>query len=233
MADGSKRCLRCGQDLPVEAFSKHRSRPDGLQAYCKSCTSEANRANGRRNRERSNIATPTTKACARCGQVKSADEFHVDRRRRDGLYSNCKVCHRVITDRWKAGNPSEVSRAAKASYRRHAPKRREEARLYRLAHVERYRANARKWKRLNRQRATAIEAIRRGRKRDAPGDATPSQIAARIDYYGGRCWMCGAPWEHIDHVKPLAKGGSNWPANLRPACGPCNLAKSDHWPLAA
>jgi len=42
--------------------------------------------------------------------------------------------------------------------------------------------------------------------------------------------MCGAPWEHIDHVKPISKGGSNWPANLRPACEPCNLRKSDQWP---
>ena len=45
------------------------------------------------------------------------------------------------------------------------------------------------------------------------------------------CWMCGAEATEIDHVKPLSAGGSNWPANLRPACHPCNRAKSNHWPL--
>lgn len=31
-------------------------------------------------------------------------------------------------------------------------------------------------------------------------------------------------------TKPLAEGGSNWPANLRPACRHCNAVKKDAWP---
>lgn len=64
-----------------------------------------------------------------------------------------------------------------------------------------------------------------------PGFCTPEQLIARIDYYANRCWMCGAPADQIDHVKPLAKGGSNWPSNLRPACGACNYSKSRKWPF--
>ena len=37
--------------------------------------------------------------------------------------------------------------------------------------------------------------------------------------------MCGTEATAIDHVKPIARGGSNWPANLRPACTPCNSRK--------
>lgn len=70
---------------------------------------------------------------------------------------------------------------------------------------------------------------RRALKVGAPGFATPEQISARIAFYGHRCWMCGAPWRQIDHVKPLSKGGSNWPANLRPACRPCNGRKNNRW----
>ena len=64
----------------------------------------------------------------------------------------------------------------------------------------------------------------------ALGDVTAEQLQARIDYYGGRCWMCRAPWTCIDHVKPLSAGGCNWPANLRPACTPCNARKHNRWP---
>lgn len=39
------------------------------------------------------------------------------------------------------------------------------------------------------------------------------------------CWMCGAEATCMDHVVALCNGGSNWPSNLRPACGPCNGAK--------
>ena len=47
---------------------------------------------------------------------------------------------------------------------------------------------------------------------------------------GFRCAYCGAtPLQsplHVDHVKPVADGGSNDPANLITACGECNGGKS-------
>lgn len=47
---------------------------------------------------------------------------------------------------------------------------------------------------------------------------------------GGRCWYCGTqtnPFDdfRVDHVVPVADGGTNDPANLAPACHPCNAAK--------
>ncbi|NAE18264.1 hypothetical protein GUJ16_13385 [Enterococcus hirae] len=42
--------------------------------------------------------------------------------------------------------------------------------------------------------------------------------------------MCGHPASEIDHVKPLSRGGSAWPANLRPACRTCNSKKRARWP---
>lgn len=46
---------------------------------------------------------------------------------------------------------------------------------------------------------------------------------------GSSCVYCGCqegPF-HIDHVIPVAKGGTDDPANLTVACAPCNLSKSD------
>lgn len=31
--------------------------------------------------------------------------------------------------------------------------------------------------------------------------------------------------DHVDHIKALARGGSNWPSNLQLTCGPCNNRK--------
>ena len=72
---------------------------------------------------------------------------------------------------------------------------------------------------------------RNARKRQAAGHVTPEQLAARLAYYGARCYLCGTPWAHWDHVIPLARGGSNWPANLRPACVTCNVRKWAHMPV--
>lgn len=64
-----------------------------------------------------------------------------------------------------------------------------------------------------------------------PGRMTAEQMVARVSYYANRCWMCGGAADQIDHVKPLSKGGSHWPANIRPACAECNAHKSQRWPL--
>lgn len=229
----TKVCLRCSQTLPADQFSRNKNRPDGLQAYCKACTKAANAASMSRNAARTDVEIPAEKRCARCGQTKPAAAFYADRRRRDGLYANCRDCHRIVTDGWKAAHADEVLATRRASYQRNAEVRRAESRAYARAHAEATTAKNAAWKAENRARATAHEAVRRARIAGAAGHATAEQIAARVAYYGGRCWMCRAPWEHIDHVKPVARGGSNWPANLRPACASCNSAKRDRWPLAA
>ncbi len=48
--------------------------------------------------------------------------------------------------------------------------------------------------------------------------------------------MCRVRWVRAQNirelrVKPLAKGGSHWASNLRPACRSCNSRKGDRWPF--
>ena len=42
---------------------------------------------------------------------------------------------------------------------------------------------------------------------------------------GYMCRRCGAPAHHVDHVVPLARGGSDHEVNLQALCESCNLAK--------
>lgn len=106
----------------------------------------------------------------------------------------------------------------------------ERAREWALANPEARRVIRNRWKKTERGRLSdlANAHVRLARKRGAPGRATPDQLTARWNYYGGRCWMCFAEAKEFDHVIPLAGGGPNWPSNLRPACSPCNLRKGKH-----
>lgn len=58
---------------------------------------------------------------------------------------------------------------------------------------------------------------------------TAEQLSLRMAYFGNKCWMCGGAFDHIDHVKPLSRGGPHMLSNLRPACGSCNRSKSAKW----
>lgn len=51
-----------------------------------------------------------------------------------------------------------------------------------------------------------------------------------INRDGFICRYCGAIADHIDHVYPKSRGGSNEPSNLVCACAHCNLSKSDKTP---
>lgn len=51
---------------------------------------------------------------------------------------------------------------------------------------------------------------------------------------GYRCRECGATNKqtrlHVDHIKPVSKGGTNDLSNLQTLCEECNLAKyTDEW----
>jgi 5-methylcytosine-specific restriction endonuclease McrA len=52
---------------------------------------------------------------------------------------------------------------------------------------------------------------------------------AIFEKYNFKCAMCNVPLTlvtpHIDHIKPLAKGGKNEESNYQPLCETCNLRK--------
>lgn len=86
----------------------------------------------------------------------------------------------------------------------------------------------------SRLRKIANQSRRRARMAEAGGTATWEQIAQRVAAWGWRCWLCREPWEAVDHVIPIAQGGTNWPANLRPICRSCNSRKgAKRLPLSA
>lgn len=110
---------------------------------------------------------------------------------------------------WTAANPEAVQRIRKE---------------VRARQTEEQQQRIRALKRLQAQ-------VRRARKRNTMVlPFTDEQVRKRMSMFPG-CWMCGGPFEHIEHVKPLAAGGPHILANLRPSCGPCNLSKGYRWPL--
>lgn len=96
---------------------------------------------------------------------------------------------------------------------------------------ERGRARARAMRAANPERTKLSDAKKRRRRRSAPRiPFTVDALAQKISYWGGRCWICDAPWQAIDHVKPISKGGWDVLSNLRPICTSCNSKKHNKWP---
>ena len=86
----------------------------------------------------------------------------------------------------------------------------------------------------NRAAMIAAAHVKNARRKGAPTvPFTADQLEDRLSMFSG-CWMCGDDVSnglHVDHVKPLARGGWHCLANLRPACPSCNISKGAKWPL--
>lgn len=107
------------------------------------------------------------------------------------------------------------------------------ARAVRSRYYERNRelevGRARTYRDCNREKVRIWNGVRHRRVRAAAGGCTKQQWLWRVEFHGWRCLYCAAPLISttltMDHRIPIARGGSNWPANLVPACRSCNSRK--------
>lgn len=83
LKQGYKHCPKCDKVLEVENFSKNATKPDSLQAYCKSCTYDIQLPNSR-------VTTANYKAAKLQRTPKWADQEKIKE-----IYKNCPEGHHV------------------------------------------------------------------------------------------------------------------------------------------
>jgi len=146
------------------------------------------------------------------------------RQRRLDYYANRKEELARARERY-AQDPEYFRRKTREWRRRNVDTVRESRRLERISDPQRFREYERRYAQKYPEKFRAKAQKRRALEAGADGTHTAEQVLARGVLFGSRCWMCGGSYEHDDHVIPLSGGGTNWPANLRPTCGPCNTGK--------
>lgn len=225
--EGEKCCSKCGEVKPLTEFHfrvrKDRGGKIVPYTHCKACH---------------RVMTKNWNA----GRKEQVAEN--SRRWRDGNYERALEQNR----RWKLEN-AERNRAINQAW---LERNRERKRMTRQAHYQRnrerqlmlsslwYRRNKERkrmtdaeWRRSNPALARGIRERRWAREKSAPGSYTAADIAALLKMQRSRCAGCGrhiGRRYHVDHIVPLALGGSNYPENLQLLCPSCNTAKGAKHP---
>lgn len=176
------------------------------------------------------------KKCRDCNLEAPLEEFprHVS----GYFYPYCIDCKRAkqreYARKYNEANRDLVNSRAK-DYRdshktdlEYIERRREHGRKQREKDREANREYMREYKRKNRERMTHHEATRRARNNSADGYFSFEEWVELCKSFGNICLRCkqGKPLT-IDHIKPLAQGGSNWIQNIQPLCKECNSVKGN------
>jgi 5-methylcytosine-specific restriction endonuclease McrA len=207
----------------------------------------------RRERQQQAAAATPVRTCSKCERALPLSSYYRDKGGAGGYRANCKDCHKAdALARWWAD--PEASRAQQRADPRRRQRSRENSARYRAEHPERARATlaayrarpenrerlreyVREWNLAHPEKRREYGRRREARKRQMRGGGTIRRdlLAAKLAYWGGRCWIagpnCRVEPDQWDHVKPLSKGGAHLLANLRPACNPCNSSKRARWPF--
>lgn len=105
---------------------------------------------------------------------------------------------------------------------------------YAAANRDTLNASCKRWRTAHPEERRALEAVRRARKAGAHGRYTATDIRRIRTQQRDKCACCKTSLKgkgEIDHIEPLARGGSNEPRNLQLLCGPCNSTKNARDPI--
>lgn len=180
------------------------------------------------------------KICNKCKIEKPKNEFDKHSAKKDGLQHQCKICrseHRAknaksISDYQKAYRISRPGERSRQQMRYAARNPEKVART-----PEQLAETRRRYKAKNPEKISEQRRNRRALKLSAEGKHTADDVLSIFKSQCGLCANCrtelstsGHDKYHVDHIMPLALGGSNWPKNLQCLCPKCNMSKGAKHP---
>ena len=101
-------------------------------------------------------------------------------------------------------------------------------RIYYRNNADMRTASTRRWRAENPEKARASDRNKKAIRKGAEGTHTQADIERIYSAQKGKCAHCKVKIKsgyHVDHIKPLSRGGSNWPRNLQLLCPACNMRK--------
>ncbi len=215
LGKGQKRCIRCGEIKPVDAFRTDSRQDDGRRSTCRQCSNAMYRVS-RTGQEKVNeidqrkdMIASGCKTCTKCQEVKPLSEFTKSGNR---INAHCKTC---------------VAQHGKEWYVQNVEKRAATAKRWMEENKRRISELSARWYRNNKDRAKARAHRRRSAIKAVGGSFTAQEFRALCDRYENKCLCCGKVGDLTpDHVVPICKSGSNSIENIQPLCLSCNLRKA-------
>lgn len=234
----TKACSKCGDIKPIECYSPAKRGKFGRRSNCKTCNAAATRKWTAHNPERA-------KAAAERWRQEHPDRAYASTRA--WRAANPEKFDRSLRD-YRKRHPDKLAAKNKAYYRANIDRLKAKDAEYRAANAEARRASFAAWQEANpdwkaqwrsQNAHREREYSRRRRSRIRGGEVEAFTEREIFERDGWRCYICGVETSdqvpalsperaEIEHVVPIARGGSHTRANVRCACHRCNALKGSH-----
>lgn len=165
------------------------------------------------------------KTCSKCLQELSLQAFGVSSNSKDGLQSRCKECYNAYHRQFYKSNSEKIKQRTAKYFAANRDELNHKRKVYRQNHLEQELATSKRWAENNRHKARAYKAKNNAKRKQAKAFSVTSKDIARV--LAMNCFYCQeTASEHIDHIIPLARGGTHSVGNLIGSCARCNIQKS-------
>lgn len=214
----TKFCPKCAENKPLDAFGRDGKKADGLKVYCKPCRKIEGAADYARHAE-----------ARRAKHAIWRDENKEKMRPYYAAYyqTNKKKCN-AATAAWAKAHPEYRRIASLRHHLKYRDRNLAKMRARWAADRGRHAVQAKLWREANKETKAALSRSYKARKRGAAGNHTGADIKQIVEWQRGKCAYCRVPLKgkyHVDHIQPLAAGGSNDRQNLQVTCARCNTSK--------
>jgi 5-methylcytosine-specific restriction endonuclease McrA len=135
---------------------------------------------------------------------------------------------KALSEKYRVERKAEISEANKRWRARHLEECRQRGSTFHQKNKPALNEKSAAWRRANPDKASAQYRRYRARKYSADGSHTSGDAKFLRAAQKDRCAYCRVALKgrgHLDHIRPLSRGGSDWPSNLQWLCVPCNLSK--------
>jgi 5-methylcytosine-specific restriction endonuclease McrA len=215
----TKRCYSCKAVKPLSDYRRNRRNPDGVASECRECGKAMNASYYQRNKKKVLVASKAYKITHR-ERYKTIERAYYKQNQQ-------KIKERSNARYWAKRNEILIQQRERRQNNLPMFHERERQRYWRLRPILRERAL--RFYRTHKQKWQTWGSAKRSADRNAQGSFTAEQLVDKFTYFGWRCYLCKEPLTpqtaQTDHRFALSRGGTNWIANIAPACTWCNRHK--------
>lgn len=233
-----KNCTKCGKEKSLSEFYRTKLSRDGFHSTCKTCSSEYISKWYSSNKEKIKSSRSAWRINNKEKEKISQDKYKEKNLEKIKAYQKqWRIDNAAILKenkaKWQKDNAEKIKKMKADKYAKDKPSQRKRSAEYYEKNSEKIKMRVKVWANKNPDVVKVLSQNRRAREKSS-GRLSKGIEAKLFGLQKGKCACCRKPLGkdyHMDHIVPLARGGTNTDDNIQLLTAKCNMQKNAKDPI--